>query len=308
MSKKRVRLSDIAETAGVSVMAVSHVLNGTGMGRVRVAAERADEIRRVAAELEYTPHHAARALRGSSIKMIGALSYGAMDPVCVRAFAYLQHAAADHGYHVMTMPLDARDDWERSIRAMLSYGVSALIVVSESDDDVVNAVELGQVEGVAVIPLRLDGGSVPNIGIRADIEEGQRLALEYLSSHCDELFVYGEERDVIWNRAIQQQTDYELNHVIGADLSKVQMSPTAGVLCSTDRIAAELMRHHPKVETGYKIIGWGNAAACEYLHPKLSSVGLNLPEVMEAAMEQIVEPEQCSELKINPLLILREST
>ncbi|MHB8636544.1 MAG: LacI family DNA-binding transcriptional regulator [Fimbriimonadaceae bacterium] len=59
----RVTLRDVAERAGVSAMAVSVVLNGTGGQKVTVTPAKAERIREVARELRYQTNHAARNFR-----------------------------------------------------------------------------------------------------------------------------------------------------------------------------------------------------------------------------------------------------
>ena len=63
-------IRDVAEAAGVSAMAVSKVLHGTG-ATVRVGAETAATIRRVAQELRYQPNHLARSFRQRKTNTIG---------------------------------------------------------------------------------------------------------------------------------------------------------------------------------------------------------------------------------------------
>lgn len=58
----KVTLRDVAEAAGVSAMAVSAVLHGSGTN-VKVSEEKAKLIRRLAQELHYQPNHLARSLR-----------------------------------------------------------------------------------------------------------------------------------------------------------------------------------------------------------------------------------------------------
>ncbi|RYG72980.1 LacI family transcriptional regulator, partial [bacterium] len=55
---KRVTLRDIAKVAGVHVMTVSDALNGTRS----VAPATREKVKRIAQELNYVPHFAARAL------------------------------------------------------------------------------------------------------------------------------------------------------------------------------------------------------------------------------------------------------
>jgi LacI family transcriptional regulator len=63
-------IRDVAEAAGVSAMAVSKVLHGKG-ANVRVGAETAQTIRRVANELRYQPNRLARSFRQQKTHTIG---------------------------------------------------------------------------------------------------------------------------------------------------------------------------------------------------------------------------------------------
>jgi LacI family transcriptional regulator len=63
-------LRDVAEAAGVSIMAVSKVLHGRG-ATVRVGAQTAERIRKVASELRYQPNHIARSLRSRQTQTVG---------------------------------------------------------------------------------------------------------------------------------------------------------------------------------------------------------------------------------------------
>ena len=63
-------IRDVAEAAGVSAMAVSAVLNGAGRN-VKVSAEKAELIRRIAREMRYQPNHLARSLRSRRTGMVG---------------------------------------------------------------------------------------------------------------------------------------------------------------------------------------------------------------------------------------------
>jgi len=63
-------IRDVAEAAGVSAMAVSKVLHGKG-ANVRVGADTAETIRRVANELRYQPNRLARSFRQQKTNTIG---------------------------------------------------------------------------------------------------------------------------------------------------------------------------------------------------------------------------------------------
>jgi DNA-binding LacI/PurR family transcriptional regulator len=64
-----VTIRDVAKAAGVSPMAVSKVLHGRG-GNVRVSEVRAEHIRKIAQELNYTPNQLARILGANGRKIL----------------------------------------------------------------------------------------------------------------------------------------------------------------------------------------------------------------------------------------------
>ncbi|SHJ80910.1 transcriptional regulator, LacI family [Rubritalea squalenifaciens DSM 18772] len=314
MNPKRIRLKDIAEAADVSVMAVSHVLNGSGQGRVSVSKELASHIRQIADEMHYLPNHAARALRGSSIRVIGTINTGAMHPVEQRALVGLQEAAAEAGYHVMsTFSQSNHDDWADSIRAILSHGVNALVAFCYESEKVRIGDKLCKQEGVPFIPIRLDGCEISECegGIQIDTKAGIRMALEHLR-------VAGTKRIIIYYTNFQDHweailPEFESDHIIAQKLDADQfpsIQPDTGILAGSDWLAANLIRHTPDLTPGtdYNIIGWGNASGCEYMNPKLSSIGLNLWEVMSTAVQNIVSQEKVNVAPITPLLLARESS
>ena len=79
-------MSDVARVAGVSLMTVSRVLNGTA----RVSPETEEQVRRAVDKLRYRPNELARALRGMKSRTIGVIVPYLYDPF----FATCAHAAA----------------------------------------------------------------------------------------------------------------------------------------------------------------------------------------------------------------------
>ncbi|HEY3780113.1 MAG TPA: LacI family DNA-binding transcriptional regulator [Fimbriimonadaceae bacterium] len=63
-------IRDVAKAAGVSAMAVSYVLHGTGRN-VRVSEETSEKIRKAASDLRYAPNSMARTFRSGKTHMVG---------------------------------------------------------------------------------------------------------------------------------------------------------------------------------------------------------------------------------------------
>ena len=96
---RRVTLRDIAEVAGVHVMTVSDALNGTRS----VAPKTRENVRRIAAEMNYVPNSAARALVRGRSDIITVVSGILSEPY----YANLVHHLEDHisaaGLHMLLM-------------------------------------------------------------------------------------------------------------------------------------------------------------------------------------------------------------
>ncbi|WP_170065512.1 LacI family DNA-binding transcriptional regulator [Abditibacterium utsteinense] len=96
---KRVTMQDIAKVAGVQKMTVSDALNGT---RSVAPATRA-KIKRIAAELNYIPNFAARALSTGRTGIIAILSGPMNEPYYASMVHFLENHINSSGFHLMLM-------------------------------------------------------------------------------------------------------------------------------------------------------------------------------------------------------------
>ena len=105
MAKKTVTIRDIAEKAGVSKSLVSFVMNNSigadGKKRYRVSDITRERILKVAAEMDYQPNSAARALRKGRSHVIGAILSDMANIFYGIIARELENMAAQHGYTVL---------------------------------------------------------------------------------------------------------------------------------------------------------------------------------------------------------------
>jgi len=87
--------------AGVSVDTVSRVLNGKAGEAWPSAVERAERIRKLAAQLHYTPNKAARIMRTKKTHQIGVLVSELYNPFTGRKVEAMADALASHGYEML---------------------------------------------------------------------------------------------------------------------------------------------------------------------------------------------------------------
>lgn len=128
-----VTMKEISAQAGVSVSAVSLVLNNRDKGRIkpRVAAQ----IRQVARDLGYRPNLMARSLKTSHTHILGFLSKEvATTPYAGPIILGAQDAASQYGYVIMTVSADdPRSSEETEISALERYGVDGFFLAEMSN-------------------------------------------------------------------------------------------------------------------------------------------------------------------------------
>jgi len=120
-----VRLKDIAERAGVSVMTVSKVLRDAP----DVSAATKTRIRALAQEMGYLPDSLAQGLRTRTSKLFGLVISAMTNPIFARVVMAIEERAHELGYEVIlshTLNLPERED--TAIRRLISRRVDGLFV------------------------------------------------------------------------------------------------------------------------------------------------------------------------------------
>jgi DNA-binding LacI/PurR family transcriptional regulator len=180
--KNRLRMVDVADRAGCSQSAVSHVLTGSGKGCIRVSEETAEKIRQVAKELDFQPSYAARMLRGKHTGVLGMISSHWQDHTQLRVFSWVQQVTAANGYQVLTAQASTTEESKKTIREFHSRGITeVLCFAGRGALRELDAFEvLGQIPTVVSI-----FGSVPiehSVYVDVDWAEGSRQAVRHLSN------------------------------------------------------------------------------------------------------------------------------
>ncbi len=167
-----VRLSDIAEAAGVSVMTVSNVMNGK---RARVSDSTIARVREIADRLGYVPNIPARSLAASRSHIVGALvpvgenNSLLVSPHTVAVIGGVERQLRHRGYHVLLRGIESAGEIAEAIRGWSLDG-AILVEFRESDIDGI------RVDGVPLVAIDSYSANPRTIGVRTDDRAGGRLA------------------------------------------------------------------------------------------------------------------------------------
>ena len=121
-------IQDVAKAAGVSAATVSRVFNGG-----RVTAERAERVRRAAAELGFAPNRVARSLRTQRASVIGLLIPDIENPFFTAMARGVEDAAQQTNLSVVLCNTDEDVDKERRyLEVALAEQMAGVIVAAAS--------------------------------------------------------------------------------------------------------------------------------------------------------------------------------
>ncbi len=120
-----VRLKDIAERAGVSIMTVSKALRG----EPDVSPSTRERIKTLARQMGYVPDSAAQGLRSRTSKTLGVVISSVTNPIYARIVRAIEERAHDTGYDMfIAQTMNNTEREEIAIRRLLSRRVDGLLV------------------------------------------------------------------------------------------------------------------------------------------------------------------------------------
>ena len=341
--ERTVRLADVAQRAGVSRVAVSHVLHGSGKN-VRVSAATREKVLQVARQLNYRPNRSAQQLRGARSHTLGVIVDTWNMPVMSTRLSALEQEATERGYRLIIG--QARRNPDRVREYLDDFfgrnvdGVLCLLDLMRGDEETL--AELFDpasnlvFHGKAVLE---DAGCV-----RVDTGDGIRQSL-------DHLFRRGRQRPalVLWNLAderadLRRQAYVEdlASRGLGLDERLIwaagseRATPTTQVLdraldalvtdagvdaliADDDMWAVRLMQRlkdrGQRVPQDVAVVGYDNLDLATVIDPPLTTVDQNHTAYAHAALDMVIAMYEEGKLSasertvtIKPTLIVRSST
>jgi DNA-binding LacI/PurR family transcriptional regulator len=120
-----VRLKDIAERAGVSIMTVSKALRG----EPDVSPKTRAHVKQLAQEMGYVPNSAAQGLRSRTSKLFGVVISSITNPIFARVVRAIEEHAHETGYDVVIAHTFNNPEREEvNIRRLLSRHMDGLFI------------------------------------------------------------------------------------------------------------------------------------------------------------------------------------
>lgn len=167
MANRKVTIKDVAARAGVSVTLVSFVMsnqaNGTAV-KYRVSDETARRILQIAAELNYQPNNAARALRNGRTRVIGVILSDISNKFFADIARCIEDRAFECGYSALFGSTDeSAERLKNLIEVFLNKGVDGLILVPcEESDQTIRAIEQRNVP-LVLLDREVAGGGLNSV-------------------------------------------------------------------------------------------------------------------------------------------------
>jgi DNA-binding LacI/PurR family transcriptional regulator len=339
-------MADIAVRAGVSRMAVSAVLMGTGNGRIGVSAQTADRIRQIAEELGYRPNAAAQQLAGKRSGVIAVVAHDWKNFLAQRVLTWLHEAAEKDGFRILaTRALGTLDPIVQLLRDARSGWVDGVVYLAHENEAQWPAVAalLQQVSNVVTVvgDLRVPGVT----GVVSDVVSGARASIEHLQSrgrrhpvliteeletpairarigaYCQAAEECGIEFRV--NDVHQETQDWLISdpafYPRFDELARAIVSEwrADSVLCDTDFTAVGLLRAFRRlglsVPDDMSVIGWGDLQFAALYDPRITTVTHQLSELLSRVVsklqQQIGSGADAGEIElVDTTLVVRETS
>jgi LacI family transcriptional regulator len=171
-------LADVARAAGVGKATASRALNG----RKLVSPESMEKVLAAARELNFSPNHAARVLKGEPTKTIGLVVPDIGDPFFAACAGAVHKIARGHQTAVMLMATENDPAVELECIRLISHRVDGLILVPGNLDAKERAHSLDQLRiPVVALDRPLPGSKAPAILLRNC--KGAQMAMRHLVEH-----------------------------------------------------------------------------------------------------------------------------
>jgi LacI family transcriptional regulator len=293
---KRVTIKDIANETGLSIAAVSYVLNG----KEGVGQDTRDLVMKAVERLGYVPDYTARGLASSRSMLIGVCSPQTEpgsrlifdNPFYSKLFSSIEYECRLHGYHVIISGTDADESFLKLAR---QRNLDGMIIVGSYTDRFYSDLKKSNVPVVLVDTYK---STQRFHEVRIDDRFGGYIATKYLidKGHRNIAFISGALREC---GGIELNETFVYPGVVsfesGAENAQKLIDNTpevTAVFCTADIIAMgaikKLQDAGIKVPDDISVMGFDNLNISEYASPSITTVGQDIELKGKAAVELVL--------------------
>ncbi len=331
-----VTLKDIAKEAGVSVMAVSAVMNRTSS--TRVSEKKRQKIAQIANELGYRSNLLARTLRGGRSSVIGVMIDSHAPPSMYNIVRYIESEAAANGYRIMISEQhDSVDSMIESYQSFEQYGVEGVICLAygypgqeekfhDFFDDRRNLVLVSSRDNSELPQVYLDLSNAYRQAFRHFIDTGRRrigavicdlpiwsqqMRIGLYRNVCNELRI----PQFHYSPAAYSDGEHIIPEIDKCIAEFIVPQKIDAVIIHSDMYGAYLLsrlaHHGIKVPGDIAVIGEDDREFCAALQPPLASINFQEEAQGISAMQMMLKMLRKEEFEPRQLvpakLVLRES-
>jgi DNA-binding LacI/PurR family transcriptional regulator len=330
----KVTIYDVAREAGVSIAAVSQVINGKG----KISGKRRAEIVQVMERLNYKPSLIATALTGKKTYTLGLLVPDISNPFFSEIARAVEKWGHHHGYSLVICSTDNDDERVEQYLSMLQQKrVDGIIIGTGIAEQELLAPLLGKSIPVAMIARELPHNRVDTV-IVDDYAGGRLAARHLLELGHTRLAVLSEHHKVTSSlerirgfRAEIQEAELELSdewikasgHDLIhdgkqnlAELMQGDERPTA-VFCCNDLLAIGALQAAKdmgiSVPGELSIVGFDNTILTTVTDPQLTTIAQPTERMGRLVVELILgiknrQQITAERMVLTPTLMIRQST
>jgi len=171
-------LADVAKVAGVGVMSVSRVVNGTR----KVSPETEEKVRAAIRRIGYEPNEAARVLKGHRAKIIGLIVPDLGDPFFATCANAIQEVAREAGYMTLMAASSRQANVERQqAEVMIQRQIAGLIVIPTGFEN--GLYQNARANGLAIVGLDRPLENVEADAVLVDNRDASMQLVQHLIGH-----------------------------------------------------------------------------------------------------------------------------
>jgi LacI family transcriptional regulator len=323
-------LADVAKVAGVGVMSVSRVVNGTRS----VSKSTEEKVRAAIRRIGYQPNEAAKVLKGQRAQVLGLIVPDIADPffaVCANA---IQATAREAGYMTLMVASGHRAKIERQqAEMMMQRQIAGLIVVPMVADNDYSF--KAKSSGLPIVALDRPLGEFDTDAVLVDNREASVKMVQHLIEHghsnilCvtdDERIMTRQEREAGYIQAMHQaKLNTRICVVSPASGTFAEQFPSilvskpipTAIVTSRNLLTVEVLMHLQQARVNIPrqvaLISFDDFDAATLVSPKVTAVRQPVAELGRRAVSLLLErikgtnTEPPMHVVLKTDLILRES-